>query len=278
MILSEEDISSFVNALKELSLYDFTEYTHKSLTRRISKVLADHKLELQELLELIKCDPEFCESIVYEITVNTTELFRDPAVWQILRYSILPKFRKSDRLRIWHAGCSTGQEVYSMMILLNELGLFEKAEIVGTDINSEALEIAKKGIYNYRFNLNYLDNFDKVIKEIPGSKQLNEVSYSNYFSIDKIRDTITMNEFLIKKPHFIWHNLVSPEDPPIGNFDLILCRNVIIYFNFSLQNKLFKYFLNCLYDKGILVLGAHESMIGPYSDYFEKIDQINIKK
>jgi len=278
MILTEEDISTFVNTLKGLSLYDFTEYSFKSLTRRISKVLADHNLELKALLELMKRDPEFRESIVYEITVNTTELFRDPAVWQTLRYSILPKFRNSNRLRIWHAGCSTGQEVYSMMILLNELGLFEKAEIVGTDINAKALEIAKRGVYNYRFNLNYLDNFDKVIKEIPGSKQLKEVPYSTYFSIDKIRDTITMKEILQKKPLFLWHNLVSPEDPPIGNFDLILCRNVIIYFNFSLQNKLFKYFLNCLFDKGILVLGAHESMIGPYSDHFEKVDQINIKK
>lgn len=278
MILTEEDISTFVNTLKELSLYDFTEYSYKSLTRRISKVLVDHNLELQALLELMKRDPEFRESIVCEITVNTTELFRDPVVWQTLRYSILPKFRNSNRLRILHAGCSTGQEVYSMMILLNELGLFEKAEIVGTDINSKALEIAKRGVYNYRFNLNYLDNFDKVIKEIPGSKQLKEVPYSNYFSIDKIRDTITVKEFLLKKPLFLWHNLVSPEDPPIGNFDLILCRNVIIYFNFSLQNKLFKYFLNCLFDKGILVLGAHESMIGPYSDHFEKVDQINIKK
>ncbi len=278
MIITEEEISSFVNTLKGLSLYDFTEYSYKSLNRRISKVLVDHDLELPALLERMKRDPDFRESVVYEITVNTTELFRDPAVWQTLRYSILPKFRESDRLRIWHAGCSTGQEVYSMMILLNELGLFEKAEIVGTDINAEALEIAKKGVYHYRFNLNYLDNFDKVIKEIPGSKQLNDVPYTDYFSIDKIRDTITMNDFLLNKPRFLWHNLVSPEDPPIGNFDLILCRNVIIYFNFSLQNKLFKYFLNCLYNKGILLLGAHESMIGPYSDYFEKVDQINIKK
>lgn len=278
MILSEEDISTFVNTLKELSHYDFSGYSYKSLMRRISKILVDHDLELKALLEWMKHDPEFRESIVFEITVNTTELFRDPSVWQTLRYSILPKFRHSDRLRIWHAGCSTGQEVYSMMILLNELGLFEKAEILGTDINSKALEIAKKGIYNYRFNLNYLDNFDKVIKEIPGSKQLNDVPYSSYFTVDKIRDTITMNEFLVRKSRFLWHNLVSPEDPPIGNFDLILCRNVIIYFNFSLQNKLFKYFLNCLYEKGILVLGAHESMIGPFSDRFEKVDQINIKK
>lgn len=278
MILSEEDISTFVNALKELSLYDFTEYSYKSLMRRVSKVLVDHELDMQSLLELMKRDPGFRESVVFEITVNTTELFRDPAVWQTLRYSILPKFRKSEWLRIWHAGCSTGQEVYSMMILLNEIGLLEKAEILGTDINSEALEVAKRGTYNYRFNLNYLDNFDKVIREIPGSKQLNEVAYSNYFTLDKIRDTITMNEFLVRKPVFLWHNLVSPEDPPLGEFDLILCRNVIIYFNFSLQNKLFKYFLNCLHEKGILVLGAHESLIGPYSEYFEKIDQINIKK
>jgi chemotaxis protein methyltransferase CheR len=199
-------------------------------------------------------------------------------MWQTLRYSILPKFKTSESIKIWHAGCSTGQEVYSMMILLNELELLEKAELYGTDINSEALEIAKKGEYKYRFNLNYLDNFDNVIREIPGTKQLDEVPYSTYFAIDEIKDTISMKKFLVEKPTFTWHNLASPEGFQHGQFDLILCRNVIIYFNFSLQERLFKHFLECLNPKGILVLGAHESMIGPVSERFEKVKQMNIKK
>ena len=278
MFLSENEISAFVNRVKDSSVYDFSEYSFKSLTRRITKVLNDHTLDLDTLLDRLKEDPQFLESIIQEITVNTTELFRDPPVWQTLRYSILPKFNNSDTLRIWHAGCSTGQEVYSMMILLNEMGLLDKAELHGTDINYEALGIAETGEYKYRFNLNYLDNFDKVIKETPGIKQLNEVSYSKYFTIDKIKDKLIMNKFLIEKPIFSWHNLASPEGCHLGNFDLILCRNVIIYFNFSLQEKLFRHFWECLNYRGILVLGAHESMIGPFSDHFEKINQINIKK
>ena len=278
MILTENDISTFVNALKDSSNYDLTEYSFKSLTRRLTKVLNDHAIDLQTLLETINGDPDFRESVVREITVNTTELFRDPIIWQTLRYSILPKFRQSKTLRIWHAGCSTGQEVYSMMILLNEMDLLEKAEIYGSDINSEALQAAREGVYKYRFNLNYLDNFDKVIKENPGTKQLRNVPYSKYFSIDKIRDTLVMKDFLVKKPVFAWHNLVSPDDHSFGVFDIILCRNVIIYFTFPLQNKVFKYFLQSLNPKGILVLGAHESMIGPISESFDKIDQINIRK
>jgi chemotaxis protein methyltransferase CheR len=165
-----------------------------------------------------------------------------------------------------------------MMILLNELGLLEKAELFGTDINSKALEKAKKGEYKYRFNLNYLDNFDKVIREKPGAKELNEVPYSKYFSIDKIKDSLIMNQILTQKPQFAWHNLASPGDCLFGKFDLILCRNVIIYFNFPLQEKVFRHFWDCLNFKGMLVLGAHESMIGPFSEHFDKIDQINIKK
>lgn len=278
MFLSEKEISDFVNRVRDSSVYDLSEYSNKSLTRRITKVLNDHALDLPTLLDRLKEDPLFLESIIQEITVNTTELFRDPLAWQTLRYSILPKFKNSDSLRIWHAGCSTGQEVYSMMILLHEMELLDKTELHGTDINYKALKVAESGEYKYRFNLNYLDNFDKVIRENPGTKQLNEVPYSKYFAIDKIKDKLIMNKFLIEKPSFSWHNLASPEGCHLGSFDLILCRNVIIYFDFSLQEKLFKHFWQCLNYKGILMLGAHESMIGPFSDHFDKINQINIKK
>ncbi|UCG27484.1 MAG: hypothetical protein JSV24_11005, partial [Bacteroidales bacterium] len=278
MTLTDQDISNFVSALGSSSRYNFTDYSFKSLNRRLLKVLTDNDMDMPALIDGIKKDGDFLELVVREITVNTTELFRDPQVWQTLRYTILPKFIQADTIRIWHAGCSSGQEVYSMMILLNELKLLEKTEIFGSDINSEALGIARKGIYRYRFNLNYLDNFDKVVRENPRTKELCDVPYSKYFKIDKIRDSITVADFLVKKPKFIWHDLVNPESFYLERFDLILCRNVIIYFNFPLQNKVFSLFYENLSERGILVLGEHETILGPFSDRFTKFDHINIKK
>ena len=278
MTLTDQDISNFVSALGNASRYNFTDYSYKSLNRRLLKVLNDNTMDMPALIDTIKKDGNFLEYVVREITVNTTELFRDPQIWQTLRYSILPKFTNAGDIRIWHAGCSSGQEVYSMLIILNEVGLLERTVIFGSDINSEALEQAKKGVYRYRFNLNYLDNFDKAIKENPRTKELLEVPYSKYLKIDKIRDSMSVVDFLREKPTFLWQDLVNPESFYNEKFDLILCRNVIIYFNFPLQNRVLTLFHNNLAERGVLVLGAHESILGPLSDRFDTFDQIHIKK
>ena len=167
MELDKLQIQKFTNTLKSVSQYDFTEYSDKSLTRRLEKILQDREMTMDLLTTKITGDKEFLEIIVKEITVNTTEMFRDPPVWHALKYDILPKFSERDSLKVWHSGCSTGQEVYSMMILLNELGKLEDSKIFGSDLNEDVLEKARKGTYKYRFNVNYLDNFDAVIKENP---------------------------------------------------------------------------------------------------------------
>jgi chemotaxis protein methyltransferase CheR len=279
MAVVDEDIQLFLDTLKSYTSYDFTDYSEKSLQRRVAKVMSDHKLDIISLTEEIKSNPVFVEKIIKEITVNTTELFRDPATWQALRYKILPKFVNNETINIWHAGCSTGQEVYSMMILLSEMGLFEKSRIHASDINTDVLEAAKSGIYKYRFNLNYLDNFDKVIKENPYNyENFNDVPYSKYFDIDKNKDTIKMHEKLTEKPIFKKHDLVKDQNIFYVKFDIILCRNVIIYFNYNLQNKVFNLFYNNLYDDACLVLGIHETILGPYAGNFEKRDQFYYKK
>lgn len=278
MSLSEQEVFRFASTLKDSSSYDFTEYTFKSLNRRLEKILNDHHSTLDSLLGKIEKDPGFLEEVVCDITVKTTELFRDPQVWQTLRYSILPRFRQSETINIWHAGCSTGQEVFSMLILLKELDLLEKTTIFGTDINQEALGTAEKGTYKYRFNMSYLDNFDKVIREDPRTNQLHDIPYSKYLYIDKLQDKLIIREPIRKMPLFIRDDLVNHCDFFGKKFDLILCRNVIIYFNFNLQNKVINLFYNNLNNRGILVLGAHESILGPLGERFEKIDLINIKK
>lgn len=279
MTAEELDIQLFSAAIKQASGYDFSDYSEKSLRRRLAKVLMDNNMDLKTLVSEIRKNSQFAEKIVKEITVNTTELFRDPAVWQAIRYRVLPYFKENKIINIWHAGCSTGQEVYSMLILLNEVGMLEKAKVYGTDLNADVLEVARKGIYKYRFNIGYLDNFDKVIKENPYNYEIfYDVPYSKYFEIDKNKDLIIMNKFLTEKAVFKKHDLVQDDNIFPCKFDIIMCRNVIIYFNYNLQNRVFKLFHESLYPGGYLILGMHETILGPYSSFFEKKEQFYVKK
>jgi chemotaxis protein methyltransferase CheR len=275
--IDENEIKVFINKIKQISDYDFSDYSDKSLKRRLQKILFDNELEFKEFCDKIEHDSLFLEKIVKNITVNTTELFRDPHVWISLRYEILPLFLHQPLITIWHAGCSTGQEVYSMLILLSELNLLEKSNLYATDLNSDVLEHARSGTYDYRFNLNYLDNFDKVIKQ--GRKGENsDVDYSKYFSVDEKNDRIKMHTFLTEKPVFRKLDLVRGINPFPVKYDLIICRNVIIYFNYELQNKVFKLFYDNLNHSGCLILGVHETMLGQVSLYFEKKFQGYFKK
>lgn len=279
MQVSREDIERIIVAIKNNSDYDFSNYSIKSFTRRIEKTLFDFKLDVSNLIRQIKSNSEFIEELAKNITVNTTELFRDPKAWQTIRYRILNQFSENRKINIWHAGCSTGQEVYSMLILLNELRLFEKVNVFATDINSDVLKVAKKGEYTYRFNLEYFDNFNKVVKENPFNYEVyNEIPYTKYFEIDKLNDVIRIHDYLKKKPVWFKHDLVTEGNIFNTKFDLILCRNVLIYFNTELQSKVFETFYQSLFRKGVLMIGIHESIIGPMANNFNKSGLIYLKK
>lgn len=279
MAISKEEISSFIKTIKEVSSYDFSDYSERSFMRRVEKVLIDNKLGINELSKRIKDNKELLEKVIKDITVNTTELFRDPKTWQAIRYRVLPRFSNQKTINIWHAGCSTGQEVYSMLILLCEMELFEKANVFATDLNDDVLEVAKKGEYKYRFNINYLDSYHKVINENPYNyEDVKDIPHAKYFEVDKGRDSYKMKPFLTQKPLFRKHDLVRDGNIFYTKFDLILCRNVLIYFNSKLQNRIFDLFYQCLFSKGCLVLGAHESMSGPITAKYKKKGVIYIKK
>jgi chemotaxis protein methyltransferase CheR len=279
MEIDNQEIQIFVETVRSHSAYDFTDYSDKSLKRRLMKILHDQQLPFEVLLTKISEDESFLERIVKDITVNTTELFRDPSIWHSLRYDILPGLASRSSLNIWHAGCSTGQEVFSMMILLNEMDLLDDAGVYATDINSDVLETARAGVYRYRFNVEYLSNFDAVIRENPRDHDVYyDVPYSKYFSIDKVRDTIRIHENLLEKPVYQKMDLVNEPNPFGFDFDLLVCRNVIIYFNYELQNKVFKLFLDSMKQGSVLVLGVHETILGPYAAYFDKKFQAYYKK
>ena len=263
MEVVEKDIRQFQESIRNHSGYDFTEYSLTSLRRRLTKILLEFDMDMRRLTRLMETDPDFLERIVRKVTVHTTEMFRDPVIWQKIQADLFPSWKEKDSIRIWHPGCSTGQEIYSMMMLLEDAGLLDRTIIFGSDLNPDVLETARNGRYKYLFNQVYLENFEKVI---PGS------SWKRYFSVDEARDVIQMKDYLCSKPVYNKLDLVKDPNLFLVKFDLIVCRNVIIYFNSELQNRVFNLFHENLEDKGTLLLGVHESIMGPYTRRFLRKD------
>jgi len=159
------------------------------------------------------------------------------------------------------------------MMVLDDLGMLEQSRVYGSDLNPDVIEAARLGRYKYHFNQSYLENFDKVLLNGSGDAAMNlKKHWKRYFTVDEARDAIQMNQFLINKPVFRQLDLVKDDNPFMVKFDLIVCRNVIIYFNNELQNRVFGLFHENLTDRGTLLLGVHESIMGPYSRRFIKQD------
>jgi len=258
--VSKEDIYKIVFEFKRLYNFDFSDYAEQSFKRRIEHILVTYNLnDVDMLLRKVREDKNVFQKCINDITVNTTELFRDTEVWMTLKRNVLTLFKNKNTINIWHAGCSSGEEVYSMLILLNELGLYDKAKVFATDINTEIIDRARAGIFNSRLHYTYFDNFDKVIKVNPlNFEETVEVPYTKYFEIDNISKTFKIKDFLRDKVTFKYHNLV--EGTIFYKFDLIFCRNVIIYFNTELQNKVVSLFHESLFNDGMLLVGAHENI------------------
>jgi len=279
MDIDEKEIRRFQSTISKHSTYDFSEYSVSSLKRRLSKLLDDYGSDFSRLIMTIESDAAAMEQVVKRITVNTTELFRDPKIWRNIMLELLPRFSNYHSINIWHPGCSTGQEVYSMMIVLDQLGLLERSNIFASDLNTDVLEKAKLGAYRLRFNREYIDNFNEVFQqEVNGRPGHVYKPFRSYFSIDETRDLIRMNKFLCEKPVYKKIDLVMDDNPFFMNFDMIICRNVIIYFNYELQNRVLSLFHRNMHENGCLVLGLHESIIGPCAKLFTKRDHFYVKR
>ncbi|MBR8537055.1 protein-glutamate O-methyltransferase CheR [Carboxylicivirga sediminis] len=263
------DFKHYLQVLKENTPYDFSNYSDNSIKRRLQKVIADNDLTIDELLEKTQNDKGFIERLVEDITVNTTELFRDPELWPAFYEKLLPMLKGKKTFNIWHAGCSSGMEVYSNMILLNELGLLEKARIFATDISANMVRQCKNGSYRYGFNKMQLTDFKAVLRKYP-LNGISAIDFSKYFEIDEASDRITVKEFLREKVDVRQHDLVQSNPPFYHKFDIIFCRNVLIYFNANLQSKVYQMFHKQLYPKGAMILGNHESLTGFYNTKFNK--------
>lgn len=275
MDIGDADILRFKETVLNNSDYNLNDYSNNSLKRRLTKISEDYDSSFEKLINRISEDPVLMEEVIKKITVNTTELFRDTDVWIQIMNTLLPRFEKYSSIHIWHPGCSTGQEVYSMMILLDQLGLLDKAHIYASDINTDVMEIAKQGKYRLRFNREYIENFQKIFNA-DSSKSYKSIEH--YFSVNEMHDLIEMHDFLIKKPVYEKIDLVKDDNLFFINFDIILCRNVIIYFNYDLQIRVLNMFHRNMRNNGCLVLGLHESIIGEASKGFMKTGGFYLKK
>ena len=278
MEINKPAIKIFVDAIKNNSKYDFGDYSEKSLSRRLDKILFDKKMTIDELDQNLSENVEFLEQVVREVTVNTTEIFRDAKTWQLLKSKYINKLKDNKKINIWNIGCSTGQEVYSTLILLNEQGLLPKTDLFATDLNSDVLKVAEKGVYRFREIDEFLDNFDLVMSTNPfEDKNHANVSHEKYVSINRRKSLIKIKPELLDKANFLKHDIIHEGNPFDRKFDIIFCRNVLIYFNHELQNKLFDFFYDNLKKNGLLIIGRHEGMLGLISNKFKKEESIYMK-
>lgn len=244
--------------------YDFRGYSKASLTRRIFFFLQEERIErIPELQYRIVREKSLFSRFIKDVTVNVTEMFRDPHFYQSVKKNIIPQLKTYPHIKIWHAGCSTGEEVYSLAILLEQEGLLDRATIYATDINRSVLDRAKKGIYSDSYLHQYEANFEGA-----GLKG----SLSDYF--EKGYDHIIVDSNLRKNIVFTEHDLVI--DHVFGEMQLIFCRNVLIYFTRDLQGKVISLFSESLDFGGFLCLGIKESL-DFYQDKknFSTVDGIN---
>ena len=238
--------------------FDFRNYAIASIKRRIWNIIRAEKLtSVSGLQEKVLHDPACMERFLLGLSVHVTAMFRDPSFYIAFRNKVIPLLRTYPYIRIWHAGCSTGEEVYSMAILMFEEGLYHRCRIYATDMNEVVLRKAKAGI----FSLNLMQEYTQLYLQAGGKK-----SFSEYYTA--AYEGAIIRSFLKENIVFSPHNLVT--DASFNEFNVIVCRNVLIYFNQQLQEKVHKLLYESLSRWGILGLGKQETLIGtPYEQYYE---------
>ncbi len=243
-----ENMQNLVESIYQLYGYDFRGYMPQSLRRRFDSVMQRYTLEtFAELHQRIVNDRDFFSAILGHLTVTTSEMFRDPPFYAALNQQVVPRLATYPSIKIWHAGCSSGEEVYSLAILLREAGLLQNAIIYATDINPVALEKARAGVYPMATLQKATENYHRVLPQ--GDFASYYVANYGMAAMDRrLRDHIVFAE----------HNLVT--DSVFSEVQLIFCRNVLIYFDSGLQQRALKLFDDSLCHRGFLALGMKESL------------------
>lgn len=261
---TESDIQSLLESLYQLYGYDFRDYSRAHVRRRLSQRLRLCGFEnFRQIEERLKSDKEFTTSLLKDLSINVTEMFRDPDFYLAIRSKVVALLRTWSFIRIWHAGCSTGEEVYSMAILLKEEGVYERTQIYATDFNQFALQQAKDGIYAAENMKMYARNY-----QLAGAKG----DFSDYYHAQY--DSAIMSSELKKNIVWAHHNLVTDSD--FVEVHMVVCRNVLIYFNSDLQNRVYDLFSRSLVNGGVLCLGKKETL--RFSDQAANFSELDPKQ
>lgn len=244
--------------------FDFRDYSLPSMRRRIWKrIYSEGLTTVSGLIERVLHDSSAMEKLLLDLSINTTAMFRDPTFYKAFRAKVVPMLRTYPFVRIWHAGCSTGEEVYSMAILLQEEGLYDKCRIYATDINENVLQKARSGI----FPLNTMQ--ENTSNYITGG---GTGTFSDYYTARY--DYSLFRPSLRENVVFAQHNLVT--DASFNHFNVILCRNVLIYFNNVLQDRVQNLFRDSMEMFGILGLGKKETI--RYTNVAENYEEIDVEE
>jgi chemotaxis protein methyltransferase CheR len=258
-LITDEEMTALMVAIKNRYGLDFTNYEKQSLRRGVNRLMMKHDMESSlDLWGRILKDQAFFNEAIDDLLVNLTELFRNPDVWIKLRDQILPNFNGKP-VKVWHAGCSTGEEVYTMAIVLEEAGMWSGSRLAASDLSSKALARARKGEYPLEVIKQYLNPF---LKFFPGKKM------EDYFDFYE-------KHAAIKAPYkrnvsFERHNLVH--DPVQNTYDIVFCRNVMIYFDEKLKMKVLQMIYDCLKPNGYLIIGYYDIMPEAGKKLFEVED------
>jgi chemotaxis protein methyltransferase CheR len=243
--------------------FDFREYAPASLKRRVwRRVQAEQAGTITGLLERVLHDADVMERLLLDLSINVTSMFRDPTFYNAFRVQVVPLLRTYPFTRIWVAGCSTGEEVYSLAILLHEEAIYDRTRIYATDINEAVLERARDGVFPVDKMQEYTENYIRA-----GGKQ----SFSEYY-LAKYEGAL-FDRKLTKNVVWAPHNLV--QDRSFNTFNVILCRNVMIYFDRALQTRVHQLFHDSLERFGILALGHKESIrFTGFENAYEELDAL----
>lgn len=262
MSFDQNEFRNLLNSIRLVYGYDFTNYAEASVMRRVDSFMTARKIEdLDSLGKRVLKDEKFCEEFIQELSVTVTDMFRDPLFFKSLRENVMSRLATYPFIKIWIAGCATGEEVYSVAILLHEEGLLKRSVIYATDINQNSIQIAKEGVYPMKQMKEYTANYQKS----GGKRSFSEYYMSKY-------DSVMFDKSLKENIVFAPHNLAV--DGSFNEFELIICRNVLIYFNRELQNKVINLFYESLVTFGLLALGNKESLLfTERKKHFDELDR-----
>ncbi|MCA1613011.1 MAG: protein-glutamate O-methyltransferase CheR [Acidobacteria bacterium] len=259
--LEDIEIALLLEGLYRYYGFDFRDYSPASLKRRILERMRAERIESVSAYQArVLHDAACMERLLTGLSVHVTSMFRDPSFYRTFRQKVVPLLKTYPTVRVWHAGCSTGEEVYSMAILLQEEGLHRKCLIYATDISRDVLRRAREGIFPLSAMQEYTTNYVKA-----GGKH----EFSDYYTADY--DNVIFHPSLKANVVFAEHNLAT--DGSFNEFHVILCRNVMIYFNNALQERVHDLIHESLSLFGVLGLGNKETMkTTPREHFYEKLD------